>query len=346
MPLVKIKPPKKKTYPELSFVDASKMTRQVWLEERMYGLGGSDVSTITGMNMKYGSKLELFHQKLGRAPRGGDHTIATMMGTVMEDNILELGQYYDIHANDPEEQLIKNWSNGYKVRDIVKFPYMVRNSNHPWSLANLDGLEDYNPVTQKAKRIAECKTISRQSAEMWVGKLPPYYLMQAHHYMITLEPMLERLETYIYVLEDGRYLYALPVEKSPTLWNIVIEECSEFWETLQKGREIIANASSPEQEERGLWEIEPPADSSKRYEEFLSENYLNKLERIEITGSDELYNIGVQYQDLTKQIKEMEGDKQLLRNQILNEMKRSGTTVFTFPNGNITYSSNKLYVKC
>ena len=60
------------------------LSREDWLAQRKKGIGGSDVSSIMGLN-KYKSALELYLDKTGQLPEDDEENIAAELGLELED---------------------------------------------------------------------------------------------------------------------------------------------------------------------------------------------------------------------------------------------------------------------
>ena len=324
---------------DLELIPVADMSRAEWLIKRQEGLGGSDMSClIPPVNTRF-SAIELFYQKLGLNFSGDeDHNNYTFWGSELETIIRELAQYYDLFSGD----YMENRSNNNKLRDIVEFPYMIRNKNHPWLLANVDGLINFDG--EKADGIAECKTISRQSAEQWVGGIPTYYLYQVHHYMAVMEPILNENIAHIYVLQDGREFSCLPVRRSDVMHNAVMTESEKFWNLLEKGRDIMANATNDQQLQKGLEEIEPAPDSTKSYGAFISEQYKKKQEYINVQGTQEILDHARTYKEANKEIKKVNESKQFSVNTIKKFMNDNDADVVKFDNGSRITFNKRLYI--
>jgi len=310
------------------------------------GLGGSDMGTILGLN-KYFSKLELFYQKIGmNFEAEEDSNVAAAMGQVTEDNILMLGSHYDTTSGE----WLDNWRHGVIEREIKHFPYMVRNTDYPWMIANIDGA--INPVTKRKittmERIAEAKMISRQSADMWESRIPPYHIAQQIMYQLVLSPILEYDESYIFYLEDGTKFSMVPVAMAdaPNIRDELIEESYKFWVSILKGKEILDNEKNEALRDKGLSELEPEPDDTERYRQFLSKLFIDKESRIEIEGTDEVFDWGIKYQEYNERKKEFEAKKSEAQNNILKFMRDNQAGKIDFgTRGHITYNK-RLYVSC
>lgn len=163
----------------------SNKSRTEWLEQRIKGIGGSDVSSIIGMN-PYKSNVDLYREKLGlvnvkdisnlRAVKFGIDCEPYLRGMF----IAEYGDYFNLYHNDHE---------------------ILQNVEYPFMLASLDGeviatddidLPTYksveNPLKIKKgmKGILECKTttvLNSISKEKWNETIPDNYFTQCCYYL-------------------------------------------------------------------------------------------------------------------------------------------------------------------
>lgn len=326
----------------LELIPTRNQSRKEWLIARQSGLGGSDMSVIFDINKRF-SKVELFYQKLGLNFSGMEgHNNYTFWGTYLEDPIRDKAQYWDLTKEDGN--YIENYANKNIIQTIDEFPYMVRNKDYPWLLGNTDGLIGYDKVKRRARRIAEIKTISRQSADIWVNRYPKYYEHQVHHYMLCFAPMLKELHGHIWLLEDGREFRVVDVPYDPDLGAELLHRSYDFWETLEVGKSIIANASNEDQMRMGLMEIEPEPDDSKAYQDFVSQHTIKKEDFNIVLGQDEEYELAMSYVAAGQIQKEAAANKQKLGNQIRATMRHQDANILNFGDrGRVTFN-NRLYV--
>lgn len=326
----------------LRFYILDNLSRADWLRLRQMdgALGGSDVGTIMGWNYRM-SRLELFYQKIGLNFQASDsQTQYTYWGSKNEAAIIYSAQFYDF--NDPEAYIF-NESAKHKLREITDFKFSVRNPNVPFINANVDGLIDYNPLTNRARRIAESKTISRQSAEMWES-IPPYHLGQVIMYMHTLSPMLDEQYAEIYYLQDGNKFYGWEIPQNDNLLEIIKTECEKFHGKVKKGIEILMETSSLKKREQYLHEIEPEPDNTEAYEMFMKEAYKRKKKFVKIKGDQDILKVAQEFVAIDSEIKEKLKVLQNRKNEIWRVLNNNSANVIELDNGGkITYNK-RLYV--
>lgn len=139
-----------------------------WLAQRGLGVGGSDMSTILGVN-KYQTPYSLWLEKTGRA--------------VHEDIS---GRWPVIKGNVLEGELRRWFRRRYPAMSLTDGTDMSLVSRaHPCMRASLDGVlwdED------RGFGVLECKTASAYRAGDWHArdgslKAPAYYMAQVTHYL-------------------------------------------------------------------------------------------------------------------------------------------------------------------
>lgn len=169
-------------------------------------IGGSDIGIILGMN-PYVTPTDLYRQKIGEVPpfEGNEHTQA---GEVMEGAIADL---YTLRTGRRVRR--SNITHAHPVHDFLT--------------ANID-----REVVGE-RRIVEIKNVGRHAAKQWgepgTDEAPPWYLMQAHHYMLVLDYPAADIVAYF----GGGDLGVYPVERSADMDAIIIDAARTFWQCVQ-----------------------------------------------------------------------------------------------------------------
>lgn len=141
---------------------------EAWLKNRMNGVGGSDMSSIIGVN-KYATILDVWLTKTGRKHDEQLDSFAIRKGNALEPVLRRWFQ--DSH---PELELHDGTG------------YSLQSTDHPCMLASLDGYL-YDQETD-SYGVLECKTANRFRASDWEDgdgnpQIPVYYLVQVTHYL-------------------------------------------------------------------------------------------------------------------------------------------------------------------
>jgi len=341
---------------DLEFIPKEGMSNEEWLQYRDLGIGGSDISVLLGQN-PYATKIQLFFQKLGLTdPPNLSENESVHSGKRFENIILEDSCYYD--PSEPKAY-ITNFNNQTKLNNHIEFPFMVRNLKFPWLIGNVDGLgliKDLSTeevigmimsgILPDVEKIVEIKTISSQSANMWVDNIPPGYKSQVHTYALQWLPVFPDIYGEIYSKVDGVSLEYHRVNLDPALIDEILTESYEFWELVKKGKEIIANETDPLKAENLLKEISPEPDDSENYGRFLSDRYLKKQSDWDnrVKADKEILEFGLTYLELKGKEKELKSETNTVTNKIKKWMVDHDTTIVDCgDNGKITFNK-RLYV--
>jgi len=184
----------------LALVSTKGMSREMWLQYRTKGIGGSDVSAIAGMN-KWKSPVQVWLEKTGQAPLEESHSEAAYWGTKQE-------------ALVAEEFSLRT---GLRVRRCNQ---LLQHPDYPFMLANVDRLI----VGEKTG--LECKTASEYLKDLWTGEeVPAEYLLQCQHYMAVTGYE----AWWIAVLIGGNKFVYKKIERDEELITQIIQIESDFW---------------------------------------------------------------------------------------------------------------------
>ncbi len=185
-------------------VKVSDITHEQWLEYRRTGIGGSDASTIVGLN-PYSSPYYLFCDKMGALPEKDD-TEAMRQG------------------RDLEQYVADRWMER-TGKTCRRNNYMWRSIRWPWMLADIDR----EIVGENAG--LECKTTSPYNKHDFVGgEVPLTYYVQCQHYMAVMG--FDRM--YLAVLVLNRGFYDFVIERDDSEIEALATAEGEFWELLQR----------------------------------------------------------------------------------------------------------------
>ncbi|MBS1328419.1 MAG: endonuclease [Dialister sp.] len=186
----------------LSVKDAD--DRDEWLKVRNMGIGGSDASTIMGLN-SYKSPYQLWLEKIGEA--------------APED----LTGNPFVYWGQKNEANIADWFNeetGKKVQRLGT----LRNKDYPFMIANVDR----TVIGENAG--LEIKTAGVSQYKKWKGdEIPDAYYCQCLHYMAVTGADY----WYIAVLLGGNEARWKKIERNEDDIKVLIEKEREFWNLVQ-----------------------------------------------------------------------------------------------------------------
>lgn len=188
--------------------------RAGWLEQRQFGIGGSDAAAALGMN-PYKSKYTLFAEKSG------------MLTDEQEDNeAMRIGR-------DLEEYVARRFceATGKKVKRSA-YSYVSR--EYPFMRANLDR----TVVGEEAG--LECKTASALTRTKYDrGDIPIQYYLQCLHYMAVTGWK----KWYIAILVMGKGFYWYEVNRDEAEIKVLIDNERAFWDLVQSGTPPVPDGS-------------------------------------------------------------------------------------------------------
>lgn len=192
--------------------------REEWLENRMNGIGGSEISAVVGCN-PYLDNVTLWELKTGRRqPEDISEKPYVKYGTQAEMHLRGL-----FRLDFPE----------YKVEYIENNCF--KNDRFPWAQASLDGwLTDQDG----RKGVLELKTsevLSSQHREKWKGNtVPMNYFCQVLLYMAVTEADFACIKAQLKTVFDGiPYLqvkhYFINKDEVQEDMNYLMAEGERFW---------------------------------------------------------------------------------------------------------------------
>lgn len=203
---------------------------------------------------------------------------------------------------EPEEEGSEYTHFGTLLEPIVRKEFMERtgikvrqkhmllqSEEYPFMFADLDGV--INEDGQLC--IFEAKTASAYKQEVWEEEVPASYILQVQHYMAVTGAK----KTYIAALVGGNHFFYHVVERDEEMIAKIIVMEKYFWE-----HHVLAG-------------VEPVADGSEATTRYFNERFRNSNgETIELP--DEVLPVCEEYDNLTRQIKELEMAKNAAANQL------------------------------
>jgi putative phage-type endonuclease len=198
-------------------VVCSSEDRETWLAERQNGLGGSDASTILGLN-PWRTPLELWAEKTGRVENNGESE-ASYWGTVLEEHVL---RRYALKSGRPAKKHAK----------------LLRSVARPWQLATLDG--EQITMQSDAPGVVEIKCTGL--TDKWEEGPPPYVVAQVQHQLAVTGWSWATVAA----LFNARELKWWDVGRDEGMIQLLNEEGERFWNACLLNKEPTATASDSE----------------------------------------------------------------------------------------------------
>ena len=190
-------------YKNLKKISTKDMSHEEWLEHRRNAIGGSDASSIIGLN-PWSSPYTVWADKLGKLPPKDDNE-AMRLGRDLEDYVAQ--RFCE--------------KTGKKVRRENAILY---NDDYPFAHANVDRLI----VGEDAG--LECKTTSVLNLKKFKnGAFPDNYYVQCVHYLMVTGCK----KWYLAVLVLGQEFMVFEIERDEEEIAALAKSEAEFWEYVR-----------------------------------------------------------------------------------------------------------------
>ena len=179
--------------------------KNLWLEVRNTGIGGSDAAVIVGMN-KWKSPLTLWLEKTGQKEPD------------------DLSDNERVYWGVKNEANIADWFTEKTGKKVIR-KGLMRSKDYPWMLATVDRMV----VGEEAG--LEIKTAGVDQAKKWLeDEIPDMYYLQCQWYMAVTG----LAKWYIAVLIGGNEAKFKVVERNEDQIKELIKAGQDFWEKVQK----------------------------------------------------------------------------------------------------------------
>lgn len=202
--------------------------RAAWLELRREGIGGSEAAAVTLGADPWSTAFEVYWSKKGKGDEK-EQTRHMEWGHRLEDSI-------------------RRWFADVSGLPVIHEKIMYQHPDHPWMLANMDGL-----VGDDA--ILECKNTDARHAAAWADGPPLHYTLQTLHYLAVSG----RQRAHVAVLIGGNDPQRYIVERDDETIERLIERELRFWEdhVLASVEPPVTARESDADLLNGLWTPEP-----------------------------------------------------------------------------------------
>lgn len=288
-----------------------------WYTFRTNQVGSSEIATLLDLD-EYGDQVKLFYNKLGEKYPFFNSRF-TVLGLELEERISDFWQYHD----GTDEGWVDNLFFGKKVREKVEMPFYAINVNYPHLAVSCDFLipgGQANPFTGEIENFdkpLEIKNISQLAHDKYKLGIPERYLCQLQIQMLILGVT----SADIAYLVAGNNFKVMPVDLDVKVCQAIITKSYIFWEKVKEGRELYVDYYDKSEEEQiavdaKLQHIEPEPSGNEAFKEFYHEKY--KVSRTETTelGTDEQWELAVDYMKTNDTIKELTRKKEQLGQKI------------------------------
>lgn len=190
-------------YKHIKKISTVDMSHEQWLEQRRKGIGGSDASSIIGLN-PWSSPYTVWADKLGKLPEKED------------SEAMRLGRDLEYYVAERFTE-----ATGKKVRRENAILY---NSDYPFAHANVDRMV----VGEDAG--LECKTTSVLNLKRFKnGAYPDTYYVQCVHYMMVTGCK----KWYLAVLILGKEFVVFEIERDEEEIQALAKSEEAFWKCVE-----------------------------------------------------------------------------------------------------------------
>ena len=223
------------------------LSREQWLELRRNSIGGSDASTVMGLN-PYSSKLTLYADKKGILPEKED------------TERMRLGR-------DLEEYVAQRFSeaSGKKVK---RSGWMWQHPTYEFITVNIDREVEGEDAFLEAKT-----TMNYEKHDYDSGEIPMNYYCQVMHGMAVTGCE----KAYLAVLVFGVGFYWFEIKRDENEINALIDNEVAFWQTyVTKDRPPLADGSDSSMDT--LSKLHPHCDGSATQMVGMDDSMRNYLE--------------------------------------------------------------------
>ncbi|MDB8804407.1 MULTISPECIES: YqaJ viral recombinase family nuclease [unclassified Romboutsia] len=274
--------------------NTKKMSKYEWLKERGKGIGGSDASSVVGLN-PYKSSVSVYLEKLSYIKNNINNTDDKTINSILNKNTQHIEDTiytnYKIElGNKLKDFVAKEFAlkTNKKVRNING---ILKNDKYPFAIANIDRAI----VGEKA--FLECKVSGSYFKGEWKNGVPINYKVQCYHYMAVTGAT----HCYVAALIGNEDLVIHKIDRDEEIIEDIMKLEKMFWEKCVLGDNI------------------PIPDGSDDYSKVLKNLYKeSKEEEIILFEKENYLN---RYDDVVGLIKELDSEKKAIEQYIQSQMK-------------------------
>lgn len=197
--------------------------RKQWLEERRYGIGGSDAASVLGLS-PYKTNVALWEEKTGRKKA---------------EDISEKG--YVKYGKEAEKYLRGLFSLDFPQYEIQYDEFkMYSQPGREWLFATLDGvLLDKGTGEKGVVEIKTAEILKAGQYQQWQGKIPQHYYIQVLHQLLATDFSFAVVYALIkFDFEDSprRELRCYTIRRKEVSddMDYLLSKETEFWNCVEK----------------------------------------------------------------------------------------------------------------
>ena len=324
--------------------DNSVLTYDQWLVQRLKGIGASEVGAIVYGNA-YTSNLEIFYEKIG-APRPRTENIRMFLGKETEETSRKLHMYYD----GTEQSVVDNYRSGRKVKETINLNSTCHNTDYPHLFVTPDSeIQPFGKYAGRGKGTLEIKNTTSWYLNSFESGLPTDNVLQVCSQLIV--PQYEYGELFYFIDNSKFQLHEIEKSDIGNIEETIMLHTIPFWDNVLLARPLYNQLYEAQRNmnmrlvgelQNEIARLEPPAQNTAGYLNFLSKKYTDKMAGMGIMeGNDAQLSIARKHKELGKQIKVLEEDKRRLEIELKQILGDKHTLNFG-KNGKITWAESKV----
>jgi hypothetical protein len=327
----------------VTWVDNGNITFDEWLVRRLNTIGASEVGTIVYGN-PYTSNLELFYEKIG-AGKERVENIRMFLGKETEETSRKLHQYYD----GTEQSVVDNYRAGRKIRETINLNATAYNDRYPHLSVTPDSeIQPYGKYAGRGKGTLEIKNTTSWYLNSFETGLPTDNVLQMVTQIIVPEYNYGEL---FYFIDNSKFqLHEIDKSEIGNIEETIMLHTIPFWENVLKARPLYNQLYEAQRQmnqrkiselQKEIAALEPPAQNTTGYLNFLSQKYKDKMAGMGMMdGTDAMLSIARKHKELGKKIDDLTAERRMFEVELKNVIGDKHTLNFG-QYGKVTWAADR-----
>lgn len=314
-----------------------------WKLLRNDSLGSSEVGPVIYGN-NFTCNLEIFWNKVA-GPKDRDENIRMWLGKQTEDTTAKCWQYYD----GSDGSIVKNHRAGTPVKQGINKKLTIFNSDYPGRSSTPDlFIQPFGKYANKGEGFCELKNTQSYVLNSYENNIPTDNLFQVCDQVMIGDVQYGELFYFV----DNKFFVGHEFDRQTMkkMEAVIKSVTLPFWQSVLKARKLYNQSCEAKRNfnfklvaelEAEIFKLEPPAQNTRGYEDFLTQRYKDRLTTGNtITGNDVYFAIAQKHRDIGKKIKKLEDEKRFLEIQLKEILKENNCIDFGKA-GKVTWYGNK-----
>lgn len=313
-----------------------------WFSFRQSGYGASE---IAGACAEYDSYLaqhtwsdpiKIHMEKINEPVLPFQGNIQSEAGIYSESEIINLYKHYD---NDDPDQLAmyrRANSKGQRFNRIICPKCYFTNSKYPWLFYSPDGL-DYTLGGWKGN--IESKNTNSMEAGKYSDRISPSFICQVMQGLLITEKEYAK----ICIRIDGSFFEVIHIEPDKEWFDFILEYSAISWQRVLECRKIKIEHDlisyygmdpdlfKTEKQKEGaykLMRLEPELTGTEHERKFITDHIIPKQEDDPMEGTQEQWELLVDYKKALAQEKKFGNDRSKYQNQLIVSLRGKNKAEF------------------